>query len=80
MNRTSVHAGRILALLAGHGNVETFLFPLHHPNAAAHRVGYTVVFHRTDQLAESASGAFFMINYQYFSGTFHRLSPFNPFS
>ena len=61
-DRANIHARRVLALLAGHGNVQTFMFPFHNPDAAAGRVGNTVMFDGAHELAKPATRTFFMID------------------
>ncbi len=60
-HRAAVHAGGILALLAGHGNVQAFHFPLHDSNPAAGRVGDPVVLYGAYQFAQPAARAFLVI-------------------
>jgi hypothetical protein len=62
LDRTNVQTGRILALLTRHGNIYAFGLPFHHPNPASGRIGYAIVRNRANQLTESATRAFFVID------------------
>jgi hypothetical protein len=63
-DRASDLARGILALLARHGNVDTVSLPFNDPNPAADGIGNAIMLNRTHELAEAASGAFFMIDHQ----------------
>jgi hypothetical protein len=76
LHGTDDHAGSILALLTGHGNIKPFLLPFHHLNPASRSIGDTVVKNRADELAKPAPGALFEINLKYFTHGFHSHSPF----
>jgi hypothetical protein len=76
LHGTDNHAGSILALLTGHGNIEPFLFPFDHLNTASRSIGDTVVENRADKLAKPAPGALFKIDLKYFTHGFHSHSPF----
>jgi hypothetical protein len=68
------HAGWILALLAVHGKMETFLLALDHPDAGECRVADAPVSHRAYHLAFPAAVAFFGL-YEELLG--HRTLPLN---
>jgi hypothetical protein len=70
------HTGSILALLAGHGDVESFCLPLHNLYPASISVGYAIMENRADELTQSTSGALFWSDREYFTHGFHSLSPF----
>jgi hypothetical protein len=68
--------GSILALLAGHGNIEPFSLPLHDLDPASGGIRDPVVENRADKLAKPAPGALFRIDREYFTHGFHQDSPF----
>jgi hypothetical protein len=41
--RADIQTGRILTLLARHGNINTFRLPFHHSNPASGRIGFPVM-------------------------------------
>jgi hypothetical protein len=64
-----------LTILAGHGKVESHILPFYHPDSGPAGVAGSRMKHRTDQLAEPASGALFMVDDKHL---FHGFSPANP--
>jgi hypothetical protein len=60
--RAYVHTGRILALLAGHRDIQTFILPFDHPDPAAGRVRYTIMRNRTHKLTQLAARALLVID------------------
>jgi hypothetical protein len=75
LGRARGGAGSILALLAGHGNINTFRLPFDDPNPAAGGIGHVIVLDRTDKLAQSASRTLFIIYFQNFVVLLHGKSP-----
>jgi len=70
LHRADIHAGGILALLTGHGDIKTIVLPLHNFDAASYGVGKAVMPHGADEFAGSAPGAFLIIYVQGFSHGF----------
>jgi len=61
-DRADIQTGRVLTLLACHGNINAFGLPLQHPDSAPGGIGNAIVRNRAHQLAQPAAGAFFMID------------------
>jgi hypothetical protein len=65
-DRAADLAGGVLALLAGHGNINPIGFPLNDSDPATDRIGYTVMLDCAHQFAQAASSALFMVDHQNF--------------
>jgi hypothetical protein len=72
LHRTDIHAGGILALLTGHGDIKALGLPFHNLYAASGGVGKAVMPNCADEFAGPASGAFLIIDVQGFG---HGFSP-----
>ena len=70
MNRTDLHAGRILTLQAHHRNGDCGFFILENMHVGKLRIKFAEVSERTRQLAGTASDTFFRLDHD----LFHKLS------
>jgi hypothetical protein len=61
LGRTGDCAGGVLALLAGHRNIDSFSFPFDNPDAATSGIGHVVMLHGADEFAQPAPGALIVI-------------------